>query len=199
MKMKGLDYNTQREELKLPEYGREIQKMVEHAISLPTKQERQRCAETIIDIMQRMSPQGRDSSDHKQKLWDHLAIMSGYQLDSDYPYDVSQALKIAGRPEPMPYPMQRIPVRHYGHMVFELFEKLKTMPAGAERDQLTRMTANQMQRDLHQWSHGSADHEKIASDLAHFTDGVIQLDLDKFEFEKINIKEASTEKRRKKR
>lgn len=199
MKMEGLDYNTQREELKLPEYGREIQKMVEHAIALPTKQERQRCAETIIGIMQRMAPQGRDSNDHKQKLWDHLAIMSGFRLDIDYPYDVSQALKIAGRPAPMSYPMQRIPVRHYGHMVFELFEKLKSMPAGPERDQLTRMTANQMKRDLHQWSHGSADHEKIASDLAHFTDGVIQLDLSKFEFEKINTKEPTTEKRRKKR
>ena len=176
MKMEGLDYNTQREDLKLPEYGREIQKMVEHAIALPTKEERQRCAETIIDIMQRMSPQGRDSN------------------------DVSQALKIAGRPEPMAYPMQRIPVRHYGHLVFELFEKLKTMPAGAERDQLTRMTANQMQRDLHQWSHTSADHEKIADDLARYTDGVIQIDPKEFEFERINTKDLqTTEKRKKKR
>ena len=200
MKMEGLDYNTQREDLKLPEYGREIQKMVEHAIALPTKEERQRCSETIIDIMQRMSPQGRDSNDHKQKLWDHLAIMSGFRLDIDYPYDVSQALKIAGRPEPMAYPMQRIPVRHYGHLVFELFEKLKTMPAGAERDQLTRMTANQMQRDLHQWSHTSADHEKIADDLARYTDGVIQIDPKEFEFERINTKDLqTTEKRKKKR
>lgn len=199
MNMEGLDYNTQREELKLPEYGREIQKMVEHAIALPTKEERQQCAETIVSIMERMSPQGRDSNDQKQKFWDHLAIMSGFRLDIDYPYDVSQALKIAGKPEPMGYPMQSIPVRHYGHLVFELFEKLKTMPAGPERDQLTSMTANQMKRDLHQWSHGSADHEKIADDLARFTDGVIQLDLNDFEFERISNKEQPTEKRKKKR
>ncbi len=197
--MEGLDYNTQREDLKLPEYGREIQKMVEHAIALPTKEERQRCAETIIDIMQRMSPQGRDSNDHKQKLWDHLAIMSGFRLDIDYPYDVSQALKIAGRPEPMAYPMQRIPVRHYGHLVFELFEKLKTMPAGAERDQLTRMTANQMQRDLHQWSHTSADHEKIADDLARFTDGKIQINLSTIRFEPVGASINNEPRRNKKR
>jgi hypothetical protein len=109
--------------------------------------------------------------------------MSGFKLDIDYPYDVSGALKIATKPEPMEYPMQKIPVRHYGKMMFELFEKLKTMPAGKERDQLTRLTANQMKHNLSQWGHGSNDDEKIASDLARFTDGVIQLDLATFKFD----------------
>ena len=63
--------------------------------------------------------------DHEQKLWDHLAIMADFKLDIDYPYDVSQALKIAAKPEPMNYPMSKIPVRHYGKMMFELFEQLK--------------------------------------------------------------------------
>ena len=101
MNIKGLDYNTQREKLVLPEYGREVQNMVDHAISLPTKEERQRCAETIIRIMDRMFPQNRDSADYEQKLWDHLAIMSGFQLDIDYPYDVSSAMKIATKPQPL--------------------------------------------------------------------------------------------------
>ena len=180
MNIEGLDYNTQRDKLVLPEYGREVQKMVEHAISLPTKEERQRCAETIIAVMERMVPQSGDSANHKQKLWDHLALMSGFQLDIDYPYDVSMAAVIATKPEPLAYPMRDIPVRHYGNMMFEVFEKLKTMPAGAERDELVRITANHMKRSLYQWSHGSADDEKVASDLARFTDGVIQLDLKKF-------------------
>ena len=78
MNIEGLDYNTQREKLVLPEYGREVQKMVDYAISLPTKEERQLCAEVIIDIMAKMAPQNRESSNYKQKLWDHLAIMSGF-------------------------------------------------------------------------------------------------------------------------
>lgn len=82
-------------------------------------------------------------------------------------------------------------------MLFELFEQLKHMDAGEERDELIRVTANQMKRNLVQWSHGSSDDEKVASDLARFTDGKVQLDLDTFQFDKVNVKE--TEKKRKKK
>ena len=198
MNIEGLDYNTQRERLMLPEYGREIQKMVDHAVALPTREERQRCAETIISIMERMFPSNGNVTDYRHKLWDHLALMSNFQLDIDWPCDVSQAAKIASRPEPLQYPMKDIPVRHYGNMIFELFEQLKTMPAGNERDELARLIANHMTRDLFQWSHGSADDEKVISDLARFTDGIIQLDPKKFVFEKLNEREF-TEKQRKKK
>ncbi|MBR6946005.1 MAG: DUF4290 domain-containing protein [Prevotella sp.] len=199
MNIEGLDYNTQREKIILPEYGREIQKMVDYAVGLPTKEERQACAETIISIMDRMTSHSRESEDHDRKLWDHLAIMSNFELDIDYPYDVSEAKKIMTPPEPLGYPMTQIPVRHYGKMVFELFEKLKEMPAGEERDELVRVTANQMKRNLLLWSHGSSDDEKIASDLARYTDGVIQLDLDTFQFDKVIEKEVSALKSNKKR
>lgn len=199
MNIEGLDYNTQREKIILPEYGREIQKMVDYAVGLPTKEERQACAETIISIMDRMTSHSRESEDHDRKLWDHLAIMSNFELDIDYPYDVSEAKKIMTSPEPLGYPMTQIPVRHYGKMVFELFEKLKEMPAGEERDELVRVTANQMKRNLLLWSHGSSDDEKIASDLARYTDGVIQLDLDTFQFDKVIEKEVSALKSNKKR
>ena len=198
MNIEGLDYNTQREKLILPEYGREVQKMVDHAITIEDREERQRCAETIVAIMNRMLPQNHSNEDHEQMLWDHLALMSGFKLDIDYPYDVSQALKIAAKPEPLGYPMTHIPVRHYGKIMFEIFEQLKTMPEGPERDELVRVTANQMKRSLVQWSHGSADDEKVASDLARFTDGVIQLDLSTFKFEKINERELKETRRKKK-
>lgn len=185
MNIKGLDYNTQRERLVLPEYGREIQLMVDHAIDLPTKAERQRCAETIITTMMRMSPYAKDSADFKQKLWDHLAIMSNFKLDIDYPFDVSQAHQLQAKPAPMKYPMSRIRVRHYGKLVMEACDKLKTMEPGRERNELVRLVANQMKRDLTQWSHGSNDNEKVASDLAQFTDGAIQLDLSTFVFNKV--------------
>ena len=92
--------------------------------------------------------------------------------------------------------MNRIPVRHYGNMVFEMFEKLKTMKPGDERDELARVTANQMKRNLMQWGHGSSDDEKVAFDLEKFTDGKIVLDLDTFKFDRMD---ARSNDRRKKR
>jgi hypothetical protein len=148
--------------------------------------------------MDRMFPQGKQSPDYKNKLWDHLALMSDFKLDIDWPFDVNQVKKMADKPQPIDYPMTKIPVRHYGNMVFEIFDKLKTMEPGEERDELVRITANQMKRCLMQWSHGSADNEKVASDLARFTDGVIQLDLDTFKFEKINMHDLVEKKRKKK-
>ena len=199
MNIEGLDYNTQREKLALPEYGREIQRMVDHAKTLPDKKERQRCAQTIVAIMDRMFPQNRQNADYKHKLWDHLALMSNFELDIDWPYDIHQAADITTRPEPMPYPMKDIAVKHYGYMVFELFDKLKQMPPGKERDELARVTANQMKRNLMLWSHGSSDDEKVASDLARFTDGKIQLDLSTFKFEKVSMRDMEVRTKKKKR
>lgn len=199
MNIQGLDYNTQRERLKLPEYGREIQSMVDYAVGLPTKEERQQCAESIIAIMDRMFPQNHDTQDYLQKLWDHLAIMSDFKLDVDYPFDVTEAVKMGDKPAPVSYPMKSIPVRHYGYMLFEVFEKLKTMEEGVERDELIRLTANQMKRNLVQWSHGSIDDEKVASDLARFTDGKVQLDLSTFKFDKIIDREPQTTNNKRKR
>lgn len=189
MNIEGLDYNTQRERLVLPEYGREIQNMVDYCKTLTDRNQRQQCAETIISTMDRMNPQGRGEENHAQKLWDHLAVMANFDLDIDWPYDVSEARKMTEKPQPIPYPMANIPVRHYGKMVFEMFDKLKEMPAGPDRDELARLTANQMKRDLMLWSHGSSDDEKVASDLARYTDGKIQLDLRTFKFERINIRD----------
>ena len=191
MNIDGLDYNTQREQIVLPEYGREIQQMVDYAVGLPDREERQRCARAIITIMDRMFPESKNVEGHERKLWDQLAIMSRFQLDIDYPFDVTSASQMAQKPEPMPYPMKKIPVRHYGAMLFEAFEILKTMEPGRERDELVKLTANQMHRNLMQWSHGSSDGEKVASDLARFTDGKIQLDLNTFKFERFVDREQS--------
>ena len=199
--MLGLDYNTQRERLLLPEYGREIQKMVEHAVSLPLREDRLRCAKTIVKMMAKKMTQTRDSADQQQALWDHLYIMSHKQLDIDWPYDVSDAEKILAKPEPLKLPQQDIRLRHYGRLVEEMCEKLKTMPDGEERDVLARHTANQMKRDLVLWGHGNSDDEKVVADLADFTDGIIQIDLDNFTFDPVRITElasASGKKKKKK-
>ena len=198
MDIKGLDYNTQREKLVMPEYGREIQKMVDYAIGLDSKAERQRCAQAIVKMMETKVPQLRDNADYRQTLWDHLYMMGRKQLDIDWPFDVSAAEKIHDKPQPIPLPKEHIKLRHYGKLVEELFEKLKTMPAGEERDALTYYTANQMKRDLTTWGHGSMDDERVASDLAHYTDGVIQLDLNTFKFEKFTPTDDNKKTKKKK-
>ena len=199
MNIKGLDYNTQREKLIMPEYGREIQKMVEYACELPTKEERLKCAKTIIRQMETKNPQLLDNVDYEQTLWDHLYLMSHRELEIDWPYDVSEADKILAKPKPMKLPNSKIKLRHYGLLVEELFEQLKKMPAGEERDALVRKTANQMKRDLTEWGHGSIDDERVASDLARFTDGIIQLDLNNFVFDKVILSDKNPSGKKKKK
>lgn len=200
MDIEGLDYNTQRERIKLNEYGREIQQMVDYCVSIPNREERQACAEAIIDTMRRMSPSDLSINDRMQTLWDHLALMSDFKLDIDYPVEITTAEQMASKPEPVAYPKSRIPVRHYGRAMFEIFETLKTMEPGEERDMLVRMTANQMKRCLLLWGHGNGDDEKVADDLARFTDGIIQLDLDSFQFDKIDVQSiAATANKKKKK
>ena len=198
MDIKGLDYNTKRERLMMPEYGREIQKMVDLAVSLPTKEERQQCANTIIQLMETKMPQLSDSSDYEQTLWDHLYLMSHKQLDIDWPFDVTEAEKILSKPQPMKLPKDEVHLRHYGKLVCELFEKLKTKPDGEERDALITYTANQMKRDLATWGHGSAEDERVVSDLARYTDGIIQLDMNAFRFEKVSMTDEAKKTKKKK-
>lgn len=199
MNIKGLDYNTQRKKLIMPEYGREIQKMIDYAISLTNKEERQKCAETIIRMMETKVPQQQNNAEYRQMLWDHLYLMSRQQLDINWPYDVSSAEKLHAKPQPVPLPKDHIKLRHYGKLIEQLFEKLKTMPDGKERDALTYYTANQMKRNLATWGHGSMDDEKVANDLAYYTDGVIQLDLNTFKFEKFAVSDDGKKASKKKK
>ena len=120
----------------------------------------------------------------------------GKQLDLSR---VSDAEEILSKPNPMSHPKidNQAHLRHYGRLLTEVFEKLKTMPEGAERDELVRQTANQMKRDLATWGHGSIDDEKVADDLARFTDGKIQIDLNTFRFEKEQTAKAKSKKTRK--
>lgn len=185
MDIKGLDYNTKRETLLLPEYGREIQRMVDYAIGCPTRDERNACANTIVRMMGTKVPNATETNDGVRALWDHLYIMSRGQLDIDWPYDMSEAVKITQKPQPMPIRKNHVKLRHYGHLVEECFDILKTMPNGRERDKLIYLTANQMKRDLAIWGRGTMDDERVADDLARFTDGCVQLDINNMPLERV--------------
>lgn len=199
--MQGLDYNTQRSHLMLPEYGRIVQDMVKYALTIEDKALRQAAAEKIIKTMSTMSSEDKSSPDFQHKLWNHLAIISNFQLDIDYPYNVEEAKDINTKPQPLPYPHERIPVRHYGKHLHEVCEVLATMPEGEERDELARSTANQMRRMLLEYGHSNAREESVFHDIERFTDGRVQLNPSTFRFDRtvIQMEKQSTKNKKKKK
>ena len=171
-----MEYNTQRERLPMPEYGRSVQEMVDFAVGIEDRAERQRCAEAIIDIMWGMFPSYRDIKDFQVKLWDHLAYMSGYRLDVDYPYPVTRLDVTKQTPERISYSNGKIAMRHYGKIVPELILKASSLPQGPERDQLIRLIAVQMKKDLLIWNKEMAGDDRIVDDLREFSNGLIQIE-----------------------
>ena len=154
----------------LPEYGRIIQEMVDICKQIEDHDQRQQCAESIIEIMATMNPDVCQQPDYEHKLWDQLAILSNYELDIDYPYEVVRPEEITAKPKPLKYPMQRIRYRHYGHLTEEFMRKLKDMPESEERDELTAMMANFMKRSLYNWNRDAMDERKVRADVAAYTD-----------------------------
>lgn len=162
-----MEYNTTREKIIMPEYGRLVQKLVELAMEIPDRKERQQCAENIVRIMANCNPQNRNIPGFRHKLWDHLAIISNYKLDIDYPYPINERPQNI-RPEKVPYPENKIRYRHYGHLIESLLKDISKMPEGKERDELTRLAEEQMRKNLAQWNKGTLDERKIQKDIDHY-------------------------------
>ena len=165
----SLKYNTQKRRLQLPEYGRNVQKMIDYVKSIPDREERLKCAKSIISIMDRMSPEGKNTEDHERKLWDHLAFMTGYKLDVDYPFPIEQRIG-SNKPEQVPYPTSKIHFRHYGHLMEVLLRELSEMPEGEKRDELMKLAAARMRRNLETWNKDSLNDEKIQNDIQRYMD-----------------------------
>ena len=171
-----MEYNTQQRKLPLPEYGRSVQNMVDHALTIEDREERQRCANTIVKIMGGMFPYLRDESDNNQKLWDHLAIMSDFKLDIDYPVEVVKKESLEVKPERIVYPKHTYRFRHYGQYVQSLVKKAAEYEEGEEKTQLINLIANQMRKDFQNWNKDCIDVQKIVDDLATLTDGALKVD-----------------------
>lgn len=169
------NYNTQRKRMALPEYGRSVQNMVNHALTIEDRAERQRCANTIVNIMGGMFPQLRDMPDFKHKLWDHLAIMSDFKLDIDYPYEIVRKESLSSKPERLTYNLNRIHFRHYGRNLEAIIRKAADMPEGDERDALINLLANNMKKNYYAWNKDNTDEDKIIEDLRLLSDGKIDL------------------------
>ena len=173
-----MEYNTQRKKMELPEYGRSVQNMVDHALTIEDREERQRCANTIINIMGSMFPHLRDVPDFKHKLWDHLAIMSDFKLDIDYPFEIVKKEDLVMRPERLPYSTGDIRYRHYGRFLGELVKKAVEIEDESERKALIRLLAIQMKKSLSNWNKDGMEDQKIVDDLREYSQGAIDLQVE---------------------
>ena len=163
----------------MPEYGRAVQRMVDHAITIEDRAERQRCANTIIAIMGNMFPQLRDVADFNHKLWDHLAVMADFKLDIDYPYELVSPASLHPTPQRLSYPKGGIRYRHYGRCIEEMIKKAGTMSEGEERDELLRLIAAQMKKEYILWNKDNVEDSKIIEDIREYSNGKILLNEEK--------------------
>lgn len=164
-----LTYNTRKKKLVLPEYGRNVHRMIEYCVGIEDRAERTRCAHAIVNIMGNLFPHLRDIDDFKHKLWDHLAIMSDFKLDIDYPCEVIRREKLGDKPDKVPYTTTGIRYRHYGKLLEEMLHKWEEMPEGEERSQLIVYLANHMKKSMAAWNKEAAEDEKIYKDIIEYT------------------------------
>jgi len=170
-----MEYNTSRKRMALPEYGRNIQRMVDYVVTIEDKEKRNRLAHALIGIMGNMNPHLRDISDFKHKLWDHLAIISDFKLDIDSPYPPPSKEVLEQKPEPVPYSNAEIRYQHYGKTLELLVDEAINMPEGEERDALILLTANHMKKSYLQWNKDAVTDDLIFKDLKQLSGGKIDL------------------------
>ena len=172
------DYNTSREKLILPEYGRNIQKMVNHIKTIEDREERNRAARTVIAVMGNLNPHLRDVNDFKHKLWDHLAIIADFDLDIDSPYPCPERESLQSKPERVAYNQHRIPKKHYGRAIVLMIEKAVELEPGEEKDDLVRMIAYHMKKAYLTWNREAVSDSEIFKDMKTLSGGVLEVDPD---------------------
>jgi len=177
-----MEYNTSREDVKLPEYGRNVEKMIQHALSLEDRAQRNLAAEEIIRVMGQLNPQLRDIAEYTHILWDHLFIMSEFKLDVECPYPIPDAESAKKRPERIAYPDGNMKYKHYGKSIPGYIKSAIEMPEGEEKMELVRSIANMMKRAYLNWNRDSVNDEVIVEQLGKMSDGQLKVDPE-FQFE----------------
>ena len=172
------DYNTRRDHLLLPEYGRNIQKMIEHLMTIEDRDERNKAARTVIGVMGNLNPHLRDVADFKHKLWDHLAVISDFKLDIDSPYETPTKEMLNEKPKRIPYTQKNIRFKHYGHSIVLMIQKAVEMEDGEEKQDLVKMIAYHMKKSYLTWNREAVDDREILEDLVTLSGNKLELSPD---------------------
>ena len=170
-----LEYNTEREHLIIPEYGRHMQKMINYAKTRETKEERNKLANGIIAVMGNMQPHLRDVPDFKHKLWDQLFIMSNFELDADSPYEIPTKEIYEERPEPLEYPQNFPKYRFYGNNIKTMIDVANTWEDGELKEALLYTIANHMKKCFLNWNKDTVEDHVIYGHLFELSEGKIDL------------------------
>lgn len=171
-----MEYNTQREKMKISEYGRNVQKMINYAVSIENKEERTRAAYVIVSIMSHLNPGVKDSTDYQRTLWDHMHIISGFLMDVDGPFPAPTKEELFKKPEQIAYSDPNIRYRHYGKNIEGIIKKAIDYEEGPEKDALIVTIANHLKKSYLNWNRESVNDETIAKHLREMSKGKLTLD-----------------------
>ncbi|MCB0400010.1 MAG: DUF4290 domain-containing protein [Winogradskyella sp.] len=171
----NLEYNTEREHLIIPEYGRHLQKMINYAKTRETKEERNKLANAIISVMGNLQPHLRDVPDFQHKLWDQLFIMSDFDLDADSPYPKPSREELSANPEPLRYPQNHPKYRFYGNNIKTMIDVAVTWDEGEMKEALIYTIANHMKKSYLNWNKDSVEDNVIFDHLHELSNGKINL------------------------
>ena len=170
-----MDYNSTREKLIIPEYGRNVQQMAAYVVSIEDREKRTNMAKALISVMAQLHPENKDTQDYKQKLWDHLHIISDFKLDVDGPYPPPAPDIIERKPLPIPYPQNNIRFRPYGKNIEKIIEKACEFEDGAEKDALVKNIANHLKKSYLNWNRDSVNDDLITGHLDELSHGKLKL------------------------
>ncbi|PVH23892.1 DUF4290 domain-containing protein [Sphingobacterium corticibacter] len=174
----NFDYNSTRSHLILAEYGRNVQNMVDYICTISDREERNRLAQVVIDMMGVLNPHLRDVSDFKHKLWDHLYIISDFKIDVDSPYPIPERGQLRQKPETLAYPQKRIRYKHYGRTVEDMINKAIAQPEPEYTERMALSIANFMKMAYLSWNKDSVSDEHIIQDLKELSKGALTLPSD---------------------
>ena len=201
MRMSFLPYNTDMERLRLPEYGRKIQELIQYCKGIPDREERTACAYAISDVMARLFPNVVGEQGNRQKIWDHINIMAGFELDIEFPVKVLSSEDHNPKPKKIEYNKKPIRFRHYGRTLELMIEKTAEMEDSEQKDHLILLIANQMKKQLLAHNKEGVSDAKVLKDLADYSRQRIVLDPQLYrlhEYNEVNNKQPLSKKKRKK-
>ena len=178
-----LAYNTNMDKLIIPEYGRNIQKMIEHAKKIEDKEERNKSVKVIIKVMDLINPSPKSntsSEEHNQKLWAHLQIISNFELEIDSPYELPSKENYQSRPEKVPYPSNAIRYGHYGKIMEDMVKEATNFKEGEDKQKLIKHIANLLKTSYLQWNRDSVNNNLIIKQLKELSKGKLTITADQF-------------------
>ena len=171
-----MEYNTTRAKLMLPEYGRNVQEMIAHAMEIADREERNKATRAIIEVMGQLNPHLRDVDDFRHKLWTHLFVMSDFKLDVDSPYEIPKPETLMSKPDIMEYPKSKIKYGHYGKYTQAILRQSKEVTAEDERQYLKITMANFMKKQFLAYNNDTVENHVIADQLKDLSQGDLILE-----------------------